>query len=189
MPKREYWLEKLLFFPLKEHGNIPTCSPTNTQSISFCFCYTHTHIDFTVHGVIYSEGRGSAFIQMCASLNASPQKDKNQWPVVRRAHRHWHALHQAKESLFSISLLVPAFHSPFLLHLLPSYLSKAKETETEVQRGEVAPHVLLSLQCRKAEFHLRMFRIVFRWIKLPQPERVGCEIFGWAAIHRFTNIV
>lgn len=72
---------------------------------------------------------------------------------------------------------------PFPPPLLPSHLSKAKETETEILRGEVAPHAQLSLHRWRAEFHLKMFGIVFRWIKMPQPDWLGCDIFGQAAIN------
>ena len=108
---------------------------TNTQS-------PLRHMHHTVHVMIYSLGGGSAFVQMCVSLNACPQKDKNHWPVLHSAHRHWHALHQAKESLFSTPPARLCLKtSASLLHLLQSHLSKAKETETEIRRGEVAPCV------------------------------------------------
>lgn len=91
----------------------------------------------------------------------------------------------------------PSFPSAFsfLLQNIPlsssvfsqSHLSKAKETETEIQRGEVAPYVLQSLRCWKAEFHLKMFGIAVRWIKLPLPDRLGCDIFGRAAINKYTR--
>lgn len=136
--------------------------------------------------MIYSRGGGTAFVQMCVSLHAFLQKDKNHWPVIHSACRHWHASSQR----------IPLFHPPsrfclktfsFLLHLLPFHLSKTKETETEIWRGEVVPCVLLSLLCWKAEFHWKMFGIVFRWIKLPHPGWVWCDIFGRAVINNFTR--
>lgn len=114
------------------------------------------------------------------------RKDKNHWPVIHCAHRHWHASSQR----------IPLFHPPsrfclktfpFLLHLLPFHLSKAKETETEIQRGELVPRVPLSLLCWKAEFHWKMFGIVFRRMKLPKPNRVWCDIFGRTGINSFTR--
>lgn len=167
------------------HTEIFPHAHPQTQSISLHLYQTHAHMYFTVHVMIYSWGGGSAFVQMCVFLNAFLQKDKNHWPVIQSAHRHWHVLHQVKESLFSTHLLVSA--SRFLLHLLPFHLSKAKETETEIRRGEVAPCVLLSPLCWKAEFHWKMFGIVFRWIKLPQPGRVWCDIFGRAAVNNVTR--
>lgn len=187
MAKRGYTIgEFVFFFSLKARWYIPTYAPTNAQIISLCLCQTHTHMHFTVHVMIYSEGGGSPFVQMCASLNACPQKDKNHWPVLHSAHRHWHALHQAKESLFSIRLLIAAskhsLSSSIFSHLICQRLKKQRQKT----KGEKSKYVLQSLHCWKAEFHLKMFGIVFRWIKLSRPERVGCDIFGWAAINKFT---
>lgn len=53
--------------PLKAPWNIPTCAPSNTLSISLCLPHTHTHMYFAEHDMIYSQGGGSAFVQMCAS--------------------------------------------------------------------------------------------------------------------------
>lgn len=135
--------------------------------------------------MIYSEGGGSAFVQMCASLNACPQKDKNHWPVLHGAHRHWHALHQAKESLFSIRLLISAskhsLSSSIFSHLICQRLKKQRQKS---RGGEFAPCALQSLHRWKAEFHLKMFGIVLRWIKLPQTGWVWCDIFGQAATNR-----
>lgn len=173
------------FFSSRAQWNIPTCAPANTQSISLCLCQTHTHMYSTVHVMIYSEGGGSAFVQMCASLNACPQKDKNHWPVLHGAHRHWHALHQAEESLFSIRLLISAskhsLSSSIFSHLICQRLKKQRQKS---RGGEFAPCALQSLHRWKAEFHLKMFGIVLRWIKLPQTAWVGCDIFGRAAINR-----
>lgn len=128
------WVSFFLFF-----GSVmkyPLCSVTNTQIISFLsLSNTHTHVVKRTCCDL-QQGGGSAFVQMCASLNACPRKDKNHWPVQRSAHRYWHALHQAKESLFSIRLLISASkHSPsssIFSHLICQRLKKQRQKS----RGE-----------------------------------------------------
>lgn len=93
----------------------------------------------TVRNLIYRQSGGSSFVQMCASLNACPQKDKNHWTVLHGANRHWHALHQAKESLFSTAFSclpqnIPSSSSIFS-HLICQRLKKQRERS----RGERLP--------------------------------------------------
>lgn len=57
------------------HDEIFPHADANSQSISICLCQTHTHMYFTVQVMVYCEGGGSAFVQMCVSLNA--------WPLER----------------------------------------------------------------------------------------------------------
>lgn len=110
--------------------------PQTQQSIFLCLRRTHTHVYFTVHVMIYSQGGGSAFVQMCVSLNACPQKDKNHWPVLHGAHRHWHALHQAKESLFSTRLLISASKHSLSSSIFSNLICQRLKKQRQKSGGE-----------------------------------------------------
>lgn len=103
-------------------------SPSNTRS--------HTRMHFTVQLMIYSEGGGSSFVQMCASLNACPQWDKNHWPVLCGAHRHWHALHQSKQSHSSNGLSVSASKHSRSSSIFPLLLCQRLKKQRQGSRGE-----------------------------------------------------
>lgn len=179
--------QRTLFFSLKAQWDLATCTATNTHSLSLSMSETDTY--FAEHDMIYSEGGGSTFVQMCASLNACPQKDKNRWPVLHSTHRHWHALHQAKESLFSIRLPISASKHSLSSSIFPHLICQRLKKQRQKSRGEKSlPAYRISLFCWKAEFQPSMFGIVSWWIKLPQSDWVGCHNFGWAAINKFPGI-
>lgn len=84
--------------------------------------FLSTCIELTVHLMIYRQG-GALCPDVCVSLNGGPRTDKNHWPVMLPGMRYI-------KNPFFFSLPLPCQTRPRLLHLLPSHLSKAKETQT-----------------------------------------------------------
>lgn len=120
--------------PLEKHTEMFLHAQTHTEHLSSSLSYTHMHL--IVHVMIYSQGGGSAFVQMCVFLNAFPQKDKNHWPVRRSAYRHWHALHQAKEPLFSTHLLGSSWKHSLSSSIFSHFICQRLKKQRQKSGGE-----------------------------------------------------